>query len=213
MADNGEMTDNDRKMDALVKKFKSDRNEIFDKSGMYSFSSIGGSSLEVDIIVFASKEIPKSSSDRLISNAAYELFDALLDAGKKAQSKKEFPDFKEQVVGMFRSAGLPPVYLHAKENEYSKNGIPWVDVYTKIGPVTVGWRKSVVVLSWEGTVIAKQQHETTSQDLFPGEDVTKGVYMIHAHGYESLARYISVLGKTASKFSIDVGVGGVSSHV
>ena len=65
---------------------------------------------------------------------------------------------------------------------------PWFYVFTPKGPITIGWRRSVISIEWKDTVI-----EGTAEQLFPDQDVTKIDKLIHAHGYEAAERYLKVL--------------------
>ena len=73
-------------------------------------------------------------------------------------------------------------------NRYCCKHLPWFVVTTKVGRITIGWRKRVINIDWEGSAITKKANE-----LFPQEDVTKGDKLIHAWGYEKAKEYIGVL--------------------
>lgn len=92
---------------------------------------------------------------------------------------------KNDLLNCFSDVGA----IHVKEipNEYYNLGEPWFIVTTKIGPIKIGWRKRVIVISWEHSDVAK-----IADDLFP-EDTTKYQRMIHAHSYEKAAEYLKVL--------------------
>jgi hypothetical protein len=66
--------------------------------------------------------------------------------------------------------------------------LPWYEVTTPRGIITVGWRKRVIVVDWEKSPII-----ATAEELFPAESTTKFGRMIHAHGYEKAAEYITRL--------------------
>lgn len=65
---------------------------------------------------------------------------------------------------------------------------PWHQVTTRIGVITVGWRKRVISIDWSDTTVAAKAAE-----LFPDEDVTKIDRLIHAWSYEKAREYIAKL--------------------
>lgn len=89
----------------------------------------------------------------------------------------------------FSKAGYPRVNLITRKNEYCpcESCTPWYSAQVAGSlPFKLGWRKSVINLSWEETGMELP-------DLFEGEDVTRDRYYIHAHGYEKLAQYLTKL--------------------
>jgi hypothetical protein len=96
---------------------------------------------------------------------------------------------------MGAGAGFDPIYMKAIPNEYWPEAYvkeimrsPWYMVTTHSGHFKIGWRKSVIVLDWEQTIIPGSANQ-----YFRSEDVTKGDRMIHCHGYQKLAEYLKVL--------------------
>jgi len=92
---------------------------------------------------------------------------------------------KVELLSCFES----PIYVNEIPNGYS-NGpywelFPWFEVTTKVGIITIGWRKRVIEIDWEKTRGTKG-----SDALFRNEDVTKGDYMIHAWSVSDAKRYI-----------------------
>jgi hypothetical protein len=65
---------------------------------------------------------------------------------------------------------------------------PWYVVTTPRGRIKIGWRKSVIQISWDGSEITQVPNE-----LFPNENVTKFDRTIHAHGYEKAKQYLHTL--------------------
>ncbi len=59
---------------------------------------------------------------------------------------------------------------------------------TPKGVITLGWRKRVLEIRWEGSDITQ-----TAEELFPQEEVTKQGRMIHAWSYDKAREYIAVL--------------------
>lgn len=92
--------------------------------------------------------------------------------------------------GAFEDAGLAPIHVKEIDNEYcGALCCPhrvWLRVTTRVGPITVGWRKHVIVVDWTRSDI-----EATANDLFRFEETTKGYKDVHAHGYEKMAEYLT----------------------
>jgi hypothetical protein len=65
---------------------------------------------------------------------------------------------------------------------------PWFQVTTRIGVITIGWRKSVICIDWLASTVAAR-----AEELFPDENVTKDGRMIHAWGYEKAREYLARL--------------------
>jgi hypothetical protein len=85
-----------------------------------------------------------------------------------------------------------PIFVQPIPNGYCDRAccehLPWFQVTTRIGVITLGWRKRVINIDWiASTVTAK------ADELFPDEDVTKFERTIHAWGYEKAREYIGVL--------------------
>lgn len=90
---------------------------------------------------------------------------------------------KADLISLFKC----PIWVKEIENGYSKDHVnsPWLDVYTKIGPITIGWRSSVISIDWEGS-----DNKTPADELFPNEQCTKYGRLIHAWGLEKARDYI-----------------------
>jgi hypothetical protein len=105
---------------------------------------------------------------------------------RKQNTRKEFEL-------AFYSAGFDIIYMMEIPNEYhGEDSIenmydPWYLVTTRIGHIKVGWRKRVIVLDWERTIL------NNTEDLFPDENVTQVPKAIHAWGYVKLDEYLKKL--------------------
>lgn len=64
---------------------------------------------------------------------------------------------------------------------------PWIEVITERGSIKVGWRKSVISISWDENI------NIDAEFLFPNEEVTKYERTIHAWGYEKAKEYLNVI--------------------
>ena len=97
--------------------------------------------------------------------------------------------FKE----IFNKAGYNNVILNGIQNryhnskEYDDYCPPWYIARIEgISPIIIGWRKSVINISWE-------KSGKDLLHLFKSEDVTKGECMIHAHGYDKAVEYLKII--------------------
>lgn len=69
---------------------------------------------------------------------------------------------------------------------------PWFRVFTKLGPIVVGWRKSVINIDWSDSILAPFPRFRGPQ-LFPQEDTTVWDHFIHACRLEKAREYIDCL--------------------
>ncbi len=132
-----------------------------------------------------------STDNNNIRECAEKLSDLLSEETIKVdpRSKEEATKERQEILELFKDHAI---FVEEIPNGYS-NGwyskhLPWFVVTTKLGRITIGWRKRVINIDWEGSIINK-----TANELFPGEDVTKGNKCIHAWSYEKAKEYIDVL--------------------
>jgi hypothetical protein len=126
-----------------------------------------------------------------IGDAAYRASDiveqALIEAGHASdpQSLEHQRQNRAQIVGLFDD----PIFVSEIPNGYCNRAccrhLPWFRVTTCIGTFEVGWRKRVISIDWNGTIVTK-----SAAELFPGEDVTKEGRLIHAWSPEKAREYI-----------------------
>lgn len=79
--------------------------------------------------------------------------------------------------GLFDAARIPIVDTVAVPNGYDRDGPPWFSVHTPKGVFDVGWRKRVIMLSWEHTTI-----EVQGADIVAGHEITHGPRYCHCWG-------------------------------
>lgn len=156
----------------------------------YSSESHGDlGSLGLQILVSINRELTDDEINELYKHAEKikELLyknTALNDPDKIKAGKEE----KQKILALF------PTVIHAREipNGYCNHAccihLPWLVVTTPVGPITIGWRKRVISISWEDSDVKK-----TAEELFPDESTTKYDCLIHAWGYEKAAEYVTKL--------------------
>lgn len=95
---------------------------------------------------------------------------------------------RNDLLGLFTA----PVYVEDIPNgycpKYCCRHLPWFVVTTARGRIKIGWRKSVIHISWEDSAI-----KASAEELFPSEDVTKSGKMVHAWGRDKAQQYVDVL--------------------
>lgn len=143
----------------------------------------------VQISVLLPREL--TGKDRMaLSQLAEQAKEALMEESIRLDPKRqeENKEEREKIIGLFPQ----PIFVREIPNGYCNQWCckdrPWFEVYTAIGPITIGWRKRVLSIDWSATSVI---HST--EDIFPKEDVTKGHRLIHAWGYDKAREYISVL--------------------
>jgi len=99
-------------------------------------------------------------------------------------TKETILEFEEA----FLKAGFPPVKFGLRRNEYwGQDDItgPWVDTYTDIGKIRVGWRKRVVEVKFS------DETEIYIPEIIE-DDVSKGDRLFHAWSIDKLAEYLKL---------------------
>lgn len=149
-------------------------------------SLMGSYGIEINIAQDSaiSSELARASSEasRLIKSQMTREFFAN-DKESQLRAKEQ----RIEILSLFEQ----PIYVTEIPNGYCHDAccehLPWFVVTTKIGPIKIGWRKSVISIDWSET------KAPDAEILFPKEDVTKHGQLIHAWGYEKAKEYISVL--------------------
>ena len=88
----------------------------------------------------------------------------------KVRAMQERTDLMALFPDVFQVEELPNGYC----SDWCCINLPWYRVLTRIGWITIGWRKRVINIDWSETVVRQ-----TGDDLFPGAAFTVG------SGYES----------------------------
>lgn len=97
---------------------------------------------------------------------------------------------RQQMLGLF---GTEAIFVEELPNGYCSRWcckhLPWFRVTTRRGIITVGWRKRVINIKWEGGQLARLNGEA----IFAAEEVTKSKDNIHAWCVEDAQRYVNTL--------------------
>lgn len=186
---------------------------MFDESEYQVGSSIEGGNFGVKILVRRPPEVierianlndvsengeltQKELASLMFGKECREIYNTLhvqaveLDPETPKKKKKVKSDFQKA----FDDAGFDTIFVEEIPNEYHGVGTeqdvwdPWLLVTTRIGHIKVGWRRHVIHLDWERTII-----NDTAEELFSNQNVTRGDTYIHAYGYEKLTEYLRKL--------------------
>ncbi len=98
----------------------------------------------------------------------------------------------DHAKALFTAAGLEPSAMAEIANGYCSKSCclhrPWLEVVTRLGVITVGWRKRVLNIDW-----AESHLRVDGTVLFKDEGVTVGPFFVHAWTYEKVAEYLKAL--------------------
>jgi len=147
-------------------------------------------SLELEILVDVNRELTEADKYNLREHAE-QIMKSL-----KAETIRLDPQTKidaiEQKVKLLQAFGDQAIYVEEIPNGYCSDycckHLPWFVVTTSKGRITIGWRKRVIVIDWQDSVI-----EDSAETLFPNEDTTKYDKLIHAWGYDKAREYVETL--------------------
>lgn len=79
-----------------------------------------------------------------------------------------------------------PIFVEDIANEYdSDSPRRWLIVTSRIGRIKLGWRKRVINIDWEDSIV-----KATADELFHEEQVTKEDHFIHAWNYPKAKQYL-----------------------
>lgn len=97
--------------------------------------------------------------------------------------------YRAEVQKIYSDAGVTAIFIESLPNGYCSRPCclnkPWFRVTSSIGHVVIGWRKSVMSISWKDSLI-----KASGMELFPTEDVTRLETEVHAWGTEKATKYI-----------------------
>lgn len=117
----------------------------------------------------------------------------LIRVKNSSEKQSDKAETIRELLGCFPS----PIWHREISNRYCSRyccwHLPWLEVFTTVGPFVIGWRKRVIHLSWDD--IPCKQH---ASELFASEDVTKGPTMIHAWSLERAKQYVETVIESVS---------------
>lgn len=152
-----------------------------------SFGGMGAVGLRIDLatgVDLKSEGMQKSLRD------AAEIISKQIKRQLYASSDEAIRHAKLQEEGI-TALFSAPIYIEKIPNGYCNDSccehLPWFVVTTKIGRITIGWRKRVLSIDWSQTPAA------SAAELFPNKNVTKGEKSIHAWSYEDARKYLKVI--------------------
>jgi hypothetical protein len=158
------------------------------KKSVYTYKDSGG--IELEILLDANREltvVDQSNIHRYAEDILISIKDEKLNLDPKV--KEQAAKDRREILSLFVGQ---QIFVEEVDNEYmihpySKH-YPWFIVTTTKGRIKIGWRKRVINICWDDSII-----EQKAKDLFPNEDVTKFDKTIHAWGYEKAKEYIELL--------------------
>lgn len=97
-----------------------------------------------------------------------------------------------EVKALFLLAGINLYSQVPINNRYSPtselwNG-PWWECRSRIGKVTIGWRKRVIEITWHA-------FEVPDEEPITSDDVTKGLDCVHAWSNAKAVEYLGAIRK------------------
>lgn len=147
-------------------------------------------SLGIDIKIAC--PIPINDSMQRAAHEAADIIEQAITLEFHATDPESQARAAEEKKDLLNCFPVTPLYVKAIPNGYCNRAccahLPWYQVTTAIGVITLGWRKRVISIDWtDSDLIA------SAQALFPNEDVTKQGKLIHAWSYDKAREYIAVL--------------------
>lgn len=146
--------------------------------------------IELEIYLNIDRELT-DTDNRNIGEAADAIIQSIkdenlnLDPEVREKAKKE----RDEILALFSGR---TIFVEETKNEYLiepyAKYYPWLIVTTSKGRIKIGWRKRMLNINWEDSIIKE-----SAEELFPDEDVTKFDKTIHAWGYDKAKEYIDLL--------------------
>lgn len=161
------------------------------KKSVYNYSSRGTNfSIDMEILMDVNRELTDTDENNLrvfTENIVKSIHEESIHLNP--ESKKQAEKERTEILSIF---GNRSIFVEEIPNGYCPNycckHLPWFVVTTSKGRIKIGWRKRVISIDWQDSIIDK-----TSEGLFPNEDVTRYDKVVHAYGYEKAKEYIDVL--------------------
>ncbi len=137
-----------------------------------------------------------------VLNAGMRTGTAQLDPETAKRASKIETDMRN----MFWAAGLGSIFVERLPNTYwpeayayERMQSPWFTITTSLGHFEVGWRKRVIHIGWERTVLGPKF------DLVSRGEVTHDPGFCHAYGYEDGAKVLRELREAAESLTSIIG--------
>lgn len=154
-------------------------------------TSVGSNGIfKLEIRVNVGKGYKFSDVERDALYTAEELIkEAFLETklSRDPEAQRKAADERKSLLECFPA----PIFVETIPNGYCSRAcckhLPWFKVTTVKGRITIGWRKSVISISWEDGV------NESAVDLFPAETSTRCDRTIHAWSLDDAKRYITKL--------------------
>jgi hypothetical protein len=157
---------------------------------IYSYEAWGKYHVNIQINVDVDREFTDTDKsnmypigDQIVKSLMEETYN--LDPKNKIKGQEE----RNEILSVF---GDRAIYVEEIPNgycpDYCCKHLPWFIVTTNKGRIKIGWRKRVISIDWEDSII-----DETGESLFPDEDVTKYNKNIHAWGIVKAKEYIDKL--------------------
>jgi hypothetical protein len=153
-------------------------------------SSGSGGGFEMQILMNINRDFTNTDKSNIRHIAAQ--MENLIRQETLKLNPKSAADAAEERRGLMEVFDGREIFVEEIPNGYCSEWcckhLPWFVVTTRLGRITIGWRKRVIQIDWKDSKITK-----TAMELFENEDVTKGDTYIHAWGYEKAKEYMQKL--------------------
>jgi hypothetical protein len=157
---------------------------------VFGGESMGTHSAGVSIYVAVDRDLTPAD-EKECYRAGQDLIERLLEQSNALDEERKANIAAEKfaLLGLFSSHNI---YVEDIPNgycsQYCCKDKPWFLVTTKRGRIKIGWRKHVISINWEDSLIKR-----SAESLFKEERTTKGDQSIHAWDYNKAGEYINTL--------------------
>jgi hypothetical protein len=160
------------------------------KQTLYTYQAWGKYKIDVEITADVKRELTENDyrnaskiGEKIVNSLMEETYN--IDPQNKIVAEKE----RTEILSVF---GDRSIFVEEIPNGYCDRycckHLPWFIVTTTKGRIKIGWRKRVIHIDWEDSIIPD-----SAETLFPDQDVTKFDKGIHAWGIENAKVYIDKL--------------------